>query len=148
MELVDIHGAVDDKLQRESKPVQEASVAHSGKELDSGNETASHQNSGEPPPLQGAKLILLLSCLFLGNLTIGFVRMLVVQNKIHQANQQGVWTVLTRHLVGQQLHWHPDCDSHRPIRRPSRYWLVPNNIVSIPKERTHKPPQIARLNRA
>ncbi|OKL60564.1 hypothetical protein UA08_03943 [Talaromyces atroroseus] len=73
MELVDIHGAVDDdKSRRESKPVQEASVAHSGKELDSGKETASHQNSGEPPRLQGAKLILLLSCLFLGNFTIGF----------------------------------------------------------------------------
>lgn len=91
MELVDIHGAVDDdKLRRESNPVQEASVARSGKELGSGNETASLQNSGEPPPLQGAKLILLLSCLFLGNFTIGFVRMLSVQNKIHWANQRGV----------------------------------------------------------
>jgi hypothetical protein len=84
MELVDIHGAVDDdELRRESKPVQEASVAHSGKEFDSGNETASHRKSGEPPPLQGAKLILLLLCLFLGNFTIGFVRMLVVQDKMH-----------------------------------------------------------------
>jgi hypothetical protein len=56
-----------------------------------------------------------------------------------------VWTVLTRHLVGQQLHWHPYCDSHRPIRRSPRYWLVPNNIVSIPKEHPHKSSQTAIL---
>ena len=100
MELVDMHRADDDNFRLESKPTQEAGVAHSGKEVDPSKETTSSQKSQDPPSLQGVQLIVLLSCLFLGNFTIGFVGILVVQNELHWANQQRVWTVLTMLVVG------------------------------------------------
>jgi hypothetical protein len=71
MELVDIHRADDDNF----KPAQEVGVAHSGKDV--------ARESQDPPSLQGVQLIVLLSCLFLGNFTIGFVSILVVQNELH-----------------------------------------------------------------
>ena len=83
MELVDIHRADDDNFRLESKPTQEAGVAHSGKEVDPSKETTPCQKSHDPPSLQGVQSIVLLSCLFLGNFTIGFVSILVVQNDLH-----------------------------------------------------------------
>lgn len=83
MESVDIHRADDGNFRLESKPTQEAGVAHSGKEVDPSKETTSSQKSQDPPSLQGVQLIVLLSCLFLGNFTIGFVGILVVQNELH-----------------------------------------------------------------
>lgn len=83
MELVDIHRADDNNFQLESKPTQQAGVAHSGKEVDPTKETTSSQKSQDPLSLQGVQLIILLLCLFLGNFTIGFVGSLMVQNELH-----------------------------------------------------------------
>jgi hypothetical protein len=71
MELADVHRSEDGISRPESKPTQEADVAHSAS-----------SNSQEPPTLHGVQLIGLLLCLFLGNFTIGFVGLLVVQKKI------------------------------------------------------------------
>ncbi|KAJ5094686.1 hypothetical protein N7456_010547 [Penicillium angulare] len=72
MELEDLHRSEDGISRPESKPTQEADVAHSGKEVDPDKEAASSSNSQEPPTLHGVQLIGLLLCLFLGNFTIGF----------------------------------------------------------------------------
>lgn len=64
MELMDIHTA------DESKPAQEAGAAHLANDVEPSNETTS---SSKPQTLQGIQLVFLLSCLFLGNFTIGFV---------------------------------------------------------------------------
>jgi hypothetical protein len=83
MELVGIDRADDDNLRLESKPTQEAGVAHSGNKVGLSKETTSNPKSQHPPNLQGVQLIVLLSCLFLGNFTIGFVGILAVQNELH-----------------------------------------------------------------
>lgn len=83
MELVEIHRADDDNLRLESKPTQQAGVAHAGKAVDPTKETTSSQKSQDPPSLQGVQLVVLLSCIFLGNFTIGFVGSLMVQNELH-----------------------------------------------------------------
>ncbi|KAJ5289223.1 hypothetical protein N7478_002253 [Penicillium angulare] len=72
MELADLHRSDDEISRPESKPTQEADVAHSGKEVGPDKETASSSNSQTPPTLHGIQLIGLLLCLFLGNFTIGF----------------------------------------------------------------------------
>ncbi len=115
MELVDFHKADDENLRRECKPAHDAGVAHSGKNVDPSNETTTSQISQDTASLQGFHLVALLSCIFLGNFTIGFVGVPAVQNEQHSAHQKRAWTVLTRLVVGQQLHWHSSRDSHRPV---------------------------------
>ncbi|RAL15313.1 uncharacterized protein BO97DRAFT_411455 [Aspergillus homomorphus CBS 101889] len=110
MVSVNIHRADDDNSRLEFKQTQEAGVAHSEQEVDPSKETTPTPVSQDSPSLRGVQLIVLLSCLFLEILPLDLV-----------------WTIFTR-PVGQQLQWYPSCDSHRPSRRSSGYWLVPNNI--------------------
>ncbi|KAJ5775632.1 efflux pump antibiotic resistance protein [Penicillium nucicola] len=72
MGSVDIYRAGDDNFGIEFQPKQEAGSTHGGKEVDTSKETTSSQNAQDPPRLQSVQLIVLLSCLFLGNFTIGF----------------------------------------------------------------------------
>ncbi|KAJ5232831.1 hypothetical protein N7468_005787 [Penicillium chermesinum] len=64
--------ADDSHVRLESKPTQENAVAHPAKDVEPRMERTATQRSNDPPGLHGIRLFFLLSCLFLGNFTIGF----------------------------------------------------------------------------
>lgn len=70
-------------FQLQSMPMQETCPAQSENGIDPSKEKTANEKPQDPSSLQGAHLIFLLSCLFLGNFTIGFVGILIEQNELH-----------------------------------------------------------------